>query len=142
MAPQVGGPAASSAPPPAGGFRAVLHGAQPSASLRPTPAPADLHAHTAHSAIAKPLFALAMDILWKRNLKSSRSMASGAHPRFFDGGEGVHASAMEGRKSALAIYLGLPGELAAFFRGRGKDGGRKKKRRQGKRQRPGSNKSK
>lgn len=83
-----------------------------------------------------------MDILWKRNAKPTRSTPGGAHSRFFDGSEGAQASAMEGRKSALAIYLGLPGELAAFFRGRGKDGGRKKKRRDGKRQRPGANKSK
>jgi hypothetical protein len=52
----------------------------------------------------------------------------------FDG-TGTPPSAIEGRKAILGIYLSLPAEVAAFFRGRGRNGDRKKKRKQGSRRR-------
>ena len=85
--------------------------------------------------IAKPLFVLAMEILWKRAEKTPRAGFNGGRARLFDG---AHSSAMDGRKAFLGIQLALPAEVAAFFRGKGRNGDRKKNRKQGTRRRQGS----
>jgi hypothetical protein len=107
-----------------------MAGSQAAASI---PVPTTMTTGRTVAPIAKPLFAMALEILWKRAEKSPRSSLSGGRAALFDSGQG--ASAMDGRKAFLGIHLALPAEVAAFFRGKGKNGDRKKKRKQGSRRR-------
>ena len=130
--PQV--PGVSGPSPTAAVFKSMMAGGQPSAA---TPAPTTVsQAHLA-APVGKPLFALAMKILWRRTEKSARPAAA-ARAALFDMGQGAQPSAVDGRKAVLGIYLALPAEVAAFFWGRRKPGGRKKKRKQGTHRRQGS----
>ena len=132
-APPPGAPTPSGSPPSGNGasaFRAALNGA-PGASA-PTGSTASgptAGAPGPPTAGPQPLLALALELGWKRLARAERRIL-GSQPRLPGGNDGGHASAAEGRKSVIGIFLGLPGELAAFFRGRGKDGGRKQKQRQ------------
>jgi hypothetical protein len=129
-APNVGGPSAPNGT--AAAFKAFMAGSQAAAS---TPVPTTMTTGRAVVPIAKPLFAMAMEILWKRAEKLPRSSFTGGRAAMFDSAPG--ASAMDGRKANLGVYLSLLAEVAAFFREKGKNGDRKKKRKQGSRRRMG-----
>jgi len=128
----VGGPSVPNGTATA--FKAFMAGTQPSAST-----PVLTTMTTGHTVVPmpKPLFALAMEILWKRAEKSPRPGFNGGRAPLFDGAR-AHPSAMDGRKAFLGLHLAVPAEVAAFFRGKGRNGGRKKKRKQGTRRRQGS----
>ena len=125
QAPGVSGPS-----PTAPVFKSMMAGGQPSTAA---PNPATMTQAQMAAPVAKPLFALAMEIFWKRTEKSARPTAA-ARTAFFDMGGRAHPSAVEGPKAVLGIYLALPAEVAAFFRGKRRNGG-KKKRKQGTRRR-------
>ena len=110
--PQV--PGVSGPSPTAAVFKSMMAGGQPSAA---TPAPTTVsQAHLA-APVGKPLFALAMEILWRRTEKSARPAAA-ARAALFDMGQGRAAvgggwpQAGRSKKETQARHTPPPGQRA------------------------------